>query len=146
MNLNQRISFGLFLVIAMLMIATGMTYLTAPTLMPYHLDAIQSSWNELSVGMQTMSINFMKSVSAGFLSSGLAVLVLLFLPFRKGERWAAYAISALVFTQVGIISLRTYDVAVNTAASPPLLPLILVLVVTTISFALAIFSHQSRKR
>ncbi|KGY14211.1 hypothetical protein NM22_01775 [Vibrio tubiashii] len=143
MNLQRRVSFGLFLVIAMLMIATGVTYLTAPTLMPYHLDAMQSTWNGLSTGIQTMSINFMKSVSAGFLSSGLAVLVLLFLPFRRGEQWAAYAILALIYTQVGIISSRTYDVAVNTAANPPLLPLVLVLVAATVGFVLAIMSRKS---
>ncbi|WP_070962956.1 hypothetical protein [Vibrio sonorensis] len=143
MNTFHKTSFVLFSIIALLMIATGATYLTAPTIMPYHLAAMETTWQGLSQGMQNMSVNFMKSVSAGFLSSGLAVLILLAVPFRKGETWSVFAIFALVLTQVGIIATRTYDVSVNTMANPPLFPLLAVLVLAVIGFVLALFKKPT---
>lgn len=144
MNIYHKTSFALFSLIALTLIATGVTYLTAPTIMPYHLVAMETTWQGLSQGMQTMSINFMKSVSAGFLSVGLAVLILLAVPFRKGEKWSAFAILALVLTQVGIIATRTYDVGANTMANPPLLPLLTVLALAIVATVLALLQKQQR--
>ncbi len=142
MNIAYKVSFAIFTLIALLMIATGATYLTAPTLMPYHLAAMETTWEALPQGMQTMSLNFMKSVSAGFLSSGFAVLILLVVPFRKGQTWSIFAITALIGIQVGIIAVRTYDVSVNTMANPPLLPLLMVLVLSVVAFVLAFLKEK----
>lgn len=144
MNIYHKTSFALFSLIALALIATGVTYLTAPTIMPYHLVAMETTWQGLSQGVQTMSINFMKSVSAGFLSVGLAVLILLAVPFKKGEKWSAFAILALVLTQVGIIATRTYDVGANTMANPPLLPLLTVLALAIVATVLALLEKQQR--
>lgn len=144
MNIYHKTSFALFSLIALALIATGVTYLTAPTIMPYHLVAMETTWQGLSQGMQTMSINFMKSVSAGFLSVGFAVLILLAVPFRKGEKWSVFTILALVLTQVGIIATRTYDVSANTMANPPLLPLLTVLALAIVATVLALLEKQQR--
>ena len=73
----------------------GLIYTFSSELLPFHLAAISTSWDELPPVFQVLYLGMMKTEGAGFLSSAVAIVFLLAIPFRRGERWSAWAILAI---------------------------------------------------
>lgn len=138
MNLKRKLSFIGYLLVIIAMFGAGLVYTISDRIQPYHLNAMESSWDLLTIGIRTMSLNFMKSAGAGFLSSGLGMLFILIYSFRKNEKWANYGLLSIGITQIGIIACRTYNVLINTKATPPLVPLIMIIIILIISFILGL--------
>ena len=80
---------------ALLLVAFGAAYLARSEFMPYHRDAIGLEWGDLHARVQALLLALMRGVGGGFLASGLAMLLLLAFPFRRGERWARWAVPAV---------------------------------------------------
>ena len=92
-SLAMTISFWLFMLATIATILIGLLYATRRTVMPYHLDALETSWDEVDGKYQFL----LKALSngGGFfgLANGLFMLVILLIPFRQGEmgrlcRWS----------------------------------------------------------
>ena len=81
----QIISFIGFLIIAIMLGVSGIFYILAKQIMPYHLTAMESSWKDLSPGKQIMSLSFMKCAGGGFLTTSIIIIFLLLFPFKNGE-------------------------------------------------------------
>lgn len=105
--------------VAFCLIIFGVIYLTRPTLMPYHLDAISRSWPDLDASMQTLFLALMRVAGTGYLTTALSMLILLLLPFRAGEIWARYAIPAIGLVQLLPTLYVTMQVRKHTSGSPP---------------------------
>ncbi len=145
MTLKRKISFTGFLLVALGSLAYGIVYSFADKIMPYHLEAMGTTWENLSPGMQVMSINFMKSASAGFITTGVAIFFLLLIPFRKGEKWASWALLSVSFTEVFLIGYRTYFVKTLTPANPPLTSSIVLSGIIIVSFFLSLSMSKGVK-
>ncbi|MCP4022587.1 MAG: hypothetical protein GY729_12160 [Desulfobacteraceae bacterium] len=102
--------------------------------MGYHQIAMGVSWENLSVGMQTMTLNFMRAAGLGFLLTGIAILFLLWVPFRKGEGWAKWALVSIGLTQSLIMTIIVNSVRTHTPATPPLIPIALIGILSVIGF------------
>ena len=112
-------AFVCYALVAFFLIIFGAIYLTRPTLMPYHLDAIGRSWADLDASMQTLFLALMRVAGTGFLVTALSMLMLLLIPFRAGEIWASYAIPAVGLVQLLFTLYVTMYVRKYTPGSPP---------------------------
>ncbi len=119
MNPRDKIAFSIYLVVALAWIAFGIVYISCPNFMPYHRQAVNMPWEALDPGLQVLIRAFMKMAAAGFFVSSLAVLVLLFIPFRRQAPWAHRAIPLLGIVWNGLSLYVTSAVALETGASTP---------------------------
>ena len=93
-SISSLISFISYSFVALVLVLFGSIYLARNQFMPYHAEALNLSWSELEEKMQVLIIALMRA-SGGFLATGLAIFVLLIIPFRAGDTWAIYTIPAI---------------------------------------------------
>jgi len=104
---------------AVLLLAIGLAFVFAPSFFPFHGDVIQKSWSELDASSQTLYLGMMRTEGAGYLASAVAFTFLLLIPFRRGERWATWAICSIGITEHVPTLLANLHVSATTSASPP---------------------------
>ena len=119
MNNRDKIAFTIYLVVILLGIAFGINYLACPTVMPYHHQAIGIDWEDLGPGLQVMLKNFVNFAGAGFITGSLSCLIMLLIPFRRGEQWAKWAIPLLLIVFNVFCLYVSATVAAETGASTP---------------------------
>jgi uncharacterized membrane protein len=116
-SLVSLVCYGLSACVGMLF---GVIYLVRPQFMPYHSEAVQSSWTDLDPNMRVLILALMKVSGGGMLATGVAALVLLAIPFRAGEAWSFYAIPLIgLCTSAGSLY-ATILVKTRTPGSPPI--------------------------
>ncbi|MGF1479397.1 MAG: hypothetical protein ACFB4I_07885 [Cyanophyceae cyanobacterium] len=102
--------------------------------MPYHSKAISLSWSELEENMQVLIIALMRASGGGFLATGLAMLILLMIPWRARDTWSLYAVPALgLCTSLGTLS-ATQLVKTRTPGTPPVFLSLMALGLTLVGF------------
>ncbi len=122
--------------VALGVLSTGMRYLLSTRVMSYHQEALGSSWEMLSPGTQVMTLNFMKSAAAGFVTCAVAIIFLLVFPFRKGEPWSRWALLSISLCELSIIAYCTHQVKSLTPANPPLVVLLILVSLSILGFLL----------
>ncbi len=127
-----KISFICFLLITVLELRIAFSFLTASQITDYHQIAMGASWDTYSIGMRTMTLNFLRAAGLGFLLTGISFLFILFFPFRRGEQWSRWALISICTTQSLIMGWIVISVRSNTPAQPPFIPFV-------VSGCLAIF-------
>ena len=106
--------------------------------MPYHAEALGLSWSELEAKIQVLILALMRAAGGGFLATGLTIFILLIIPFRSGERWAAYAIPAIALCLSGGTLLATLLVKTKTPGNPPVFLSFLALGLTLTGFIFSV--------
>ncbi len=121
MNIRKSVVGIGYSLVAVAALSFGIRYLLASQVMSYHLVAMgNSSWEGMSLGMQTMTLNFMKSAAAGFVTCAIAIFFLIVFPFRKDESWSRWALLLVSISELSIVTYCTYQVKTLTPANPPL--------------------------
>lgn len=106
---------------ALMLLAVGVAYLVRSEFMPCHRDAIGLEWRDLHERVQALLLAMMRGTGGGSLASGLAMLLLLAFPFRRGEGWARWAVSAVGAVAWAGALWGALLLKIRTPASPPLL-------------------------
>jgi hypothetical protein len=119
MNKRDKIAFTIYLIICLIGFAFGIAYLVCQTVMPYHHQAIGIDWEDLGPGLQVMLVNFVNFAGAGFITGSLSCLIMLLIPFRRGELWAKWAIPLLLIVFNVFCLYVSATVAAETGASTP---------------------------
>ena len=119
MSTKKKIAFAIYLLVGLLSIAMGVRYLLCPTIMPYHKQAIGIEWEAIPAPMQVLLQSLVNVVAAGFLVTGIAVIVVVIIPFRRGEKWTLWLIPLLVLVWTGLSAHSSVTVAMRTQASTP---------------------------
>ena len=119
MTIRYKAAFILYFINAVCMLVVGGVYQFSNQFMPYHSDVIQTQWDALSQNQQILYLGMMRTEAAGFLASALAIFILLFIPFRKRQRWASVAICAVGIVEYLPSALATFRVSTLTEANPP---------------------------
>jgi hypothetical protein len=70
----------------------GFLYSFSPTLMPYHERALGMTHEQLQPEVAALFLTMMRVIGASFLSIGVALVLLVAGPFRKGDRWTWWVI------------------------------------------------------
>jgi hypothetical protein len=132
------ISFLSYGCVALISILFGLIYLAKNQFMTYHAEALGLSWSELEEKIQVLILALMRAAGGGFLATGLAISVLLIIPFRAGDRWSIYTIPAVsLCTSIGTLY-ATLLVKTKTPGKPPVAFSFLALALTMIGFILSI--------
>ena len=97
----------------------GLIYTFSGEFLPFHSDAIQKPWESLSQPTQVLYLGMMRTEGAGFLSSALAIGILLFIPFKKCEIWSYWAMSAIGIVEHVPGLIGAYNTSQATPASSP---------------------------
>ena len=119
-------TFTLYLLASAATILIGLLYASRRRVMPYHLKALETSWEEIDPKYQFMLRALLNGGGYFGLSSGLFMLVLLLIPFRQGELWAGYAIGFIGLIGILPLGLIVRSVKKNTAGNPPLIVMVIV--------------------
>jgi hypothetical protein len=119
MNKKMKISFVCYLLVALVSIGFGLVYFLSSQIMPYHQQVIGMKWSEVAPRFQMMFLAFLNGSGISMFRLGLAMLFLLFFPFRKGEIWSRWAIP-IIYLPGGIWVLYiARNLHTNTQASTP---------------------------
>ena len=116
MFLISSICYGVNAAIALVF---GIIYLTRSQFMPYHSLALAKPWSEVEPNAQTLILALMRVAGGGFIATGIAIIVLLCIPFQAKEQWAIYSIFVICFCSSCGSSYATFLVKNNTAGNPP---------------------------
>ncbi len=119
MKLRHKIGFGLYLLNTIMAIAGGFVYFFSQQMMPYHAQVIGKNWAELDRGIQLIILALMQGLGAGGITLGFICLVVLFIPFRWGERWTNWTLFLAVIINSGLVFFVTFKVYLATNVSTP---------------------------
>lgn len=138
MGTRMRIAFGCYLAAIAGLGAWGFVYLLRGDFMPYHAVATGLPWAQVPPAFQVLVLTLYKLVGGAWIVVALALLVLLFWPFRQGARWARRAVPALLVLQgVGVMNAMAY-ITLHSPATPPWAFTIAVLGLTAAGFVLSL--------
>ena len=119
MSFRRKIAATCYLINSIVSIGLGSTYLFRGSFMPYHADALQRTWTEVEPALQTLLGALMDVAGAGWIGIGVATLVLVAIPMRRGERWGRLLIPVLFLIFYVPTLLATIAVLNGTPATPP---------------------------
>jgi len=105
--------------VALLSLTVGTVYTTAPRIMHYHQEVLGVSWEDVRPREQLLLLALMRGVGLCGLVAGVAMGVLLLVPFRRGERWAAWALPGLGLMTTVPPAYHAVVLAAWTGASTP---------------------------
>ncbi len=143
MKTKDKIAFYLYFFIGIISIVFGLRYLFCETIMPYHEQAIGMQWTELGLGLQLLLNGLIKVASAAFFIVGISSVILLLIPFRKGENWAKWSVPFIQIVFSGFVLYASLKIGLLTQASTPWPVSIVTLTISIIAFLLTIIPLKS---
>ena len=143
MNRRMKLAYFCYLSNVIVFSLIGLTFVFAGEFFPFHSDIIQTSWGDLDTAAQTLYLGMMRTEGAGFLASAVAIGILFFIPFRRGEIWACWAMSCIGIVEHLPTLFANVYVSMTTAATPPW-PIPLVgIILLIMGLVLAIHERQT---
>lgn len=115
----------------------ALIYLLTPQLLPYQEAAIGANWSDLSQGLQTQFLSLMKVSGGGYLATAACLGVLLWIPFRRRENWARWAIPAIGIPAILIVNYAGLTIIRNTPGRPPLIAGPIAVILLIVGFVLS---------
>lgn len=115
----MNISFAFYGLATLATILIGLLYATRRQVMPYHLAALETTWEDLEARYQILLKGLLNGGGYYGIANGLFMLVLLLIPFRNGEAWAGYAIGLVGLVGALPLGYIVYMIKKNTAGNPP---------------------------
>ena len=119
MTFRLKIAFVLNILVSLALIAFSLRYLLSSQIMPYHLQVIGRSWNDLDPRLQMMLLGFLRLGGLGMVSTGVSIGVLTLFPFRRGQKWAIRAIPLIGLIFYAPIAYGARALHYSTQASTP---------------------------
>ena len=121
----------------------GVMYLRRREFMPYHAEAVGTSWAEVEPAFQILILALMRVVGGAFLALALATVVIAIKPFREAQAWATWLLPAIGFTAMGASLVATMSVARNTPGNPPVAVVLGSGILIGLCFGLSLFGGAS---
>lgn len=107
-----------WLVVAV-MFGVGVHYLAATRIMPYHLQALDVAWDDLTPRTRFLMLTLMRGTGLVGVCTAVALAALLVVPFRGREPWSRWAILLVGATAVVPMLIGAARVRVETGAASP---------------------------
>jgi len=92
---RRGLTFFAYAMVSVVSVALGSVYLFSPEFMPYHSAAISTGWSALEPAEQTLYSALLRVIGGGWIGIGVAIGILLWIPFRQKQPWASVAILAV---------------------------------------------------
>jgi len=90
-TIKRKIAFALYALTALLWYGVGLYYIFSTEIAAYHKQAIGVDWAGLAPGVKTLLLVLMKGTGDALFVAAVAMTFLLLIPFRRGEKWAKWA-------------------------------------------------------
>jgi hypothetical protein len=119
MPLRRKIAATFYIINSVVSVCLGSLYLFRGSFMPYHADALGRRWADVEPALQTLLGALMDVAGAGWVGIGVATLVLVAIPMRRGEQWGRLLIPTLFFIFYVPTLWATLAVMNGTPATPP---------------------------
>ncbi len=139
MNFKLKIAFGIYGLNILIMIGVGLIYEFSSEFMPFHSDVIQTKWVDVDGLSQILYLGMMRTEAAGFFATGIAILILLFIPFLKFEKWSYWSMTVVGLAEYIPTLFATYHVSSITGASPPWVMMLML----SVSLMLALYLAEA---
>jgi hypothetical protein len=95
MKKTMKSAFFCYVLVCLAFFFVGIVYFFSPRIMPYHEEVIGTKWESVAPRYQEMFLSLLHGVGATMVSICIAGLSILILPFRKGEKWAKWALPSI---------------------------------------------------
>jgi len=119
MRLRVAIATVLNWLVVGVMFGTGVHYLASTEIMSYHQEVLEVPWAEQTPGCRTLILTLMKGTGMVGVTAGVALAVLLAIPFRRREGWSRWAILLIGGTVLVPMLLGAVRLRVETGAASP---------------------------
>ena len=130
------------LLVALGFLAVGLAYLLIPEWMPYHARAAGTSWASLDASMQVLLLAFLRGSGAAMLAGALAILVMLAIPYRRGERWARHAVAAVGLSATLPLLAVMLWLEHETGAAPPITAVVAAIALQCVGWGLSLAADE----
>jgi hypothetical protein len=134
---KTEFAFYCYLAAAVSTIVWGVIYLVWPHFLPYHRKAVGLPWQEVPSGFKILILALFKVSAGPVIASGIAMIILLAIPFRNGEQWALWAIPLISLITNLPVFWGTMKMLFQTEAVSPWLQIVFALVATILGYFLA---------
>lgn len=119
MSTKTKVAFGCYLLLLLLLSWAGINMATASEPRPHHLQVMAVPWQDVQPGVQFMFLTALRAAGSLGLVAVLCIGIILFIPFRRGERWARWATPVLCIAAVAPVIATGFAVAAKTGAAVP---------------------------
>lgn len=110
----------MFMLIGFAFVGLGVLYLVTDEFMPYHSDAIQSTWRNLDSNYQGMFLGFLKGFGSGAFTVGMSIVAMAAFSLKRNDSIYLYLLPGITIVYTCLISYGTYVVYTTTPAEPPI--------------------------
>ena len=98
----------------------GLLYVATSRFMPYHAEALGGiTWEELQPHYQAFVLGVIKAMGAGSIGVTVALIIMLSIPFRRGDRWTRWAVPTVGIAFTALTAYAAFTIDVHTPASTP---------------------------
>lgn len=125
-SFGYNLSFYCYAVAIVFYLLIGLLYASRKQIMPYHLEALETTWDAIDSKYQFMLRVLLNGGGFFGLSSGLFMLILFWIPFRAGDLWAGYAIGGGGLLGAIPLAYIVYQVKTKTSGNPPLWVMVII--------------------
>ena len=119
MTTRMKFAFWIYLLLTIAGAAWGIGFLLRSEFTPYHGAAAGVPWSEVPPNFQFVILALTKLAGGLWFVFALCILVLLFIPFRRGARWAVWAVPLLMLAHYVAPMPAMIHLTTNTPATPP---------------------------
>jgi hypothetical protein len=119
MNTTMKIAFICYLLVALSYVLFGLVYLFSSEIMPYHQEVIGMDWEKVDPRFQKMFLSFLHVMGLLLLSVGYTIIILILMPFRKGEAWTRWLIPLIILPSSIYLQYMTLHLKSTMQASTP---------------------------
>ncbi|MGL4370633.1 MAG: hypothetical protein ACRCUT_13325 [Spirochaetota bacterium] len=141
----DRYAFILYLCNSVLSFAFALKYLITGSFMSYHEAAAGMKWEDVAPGLQMVLQSLFKVTAAAFLISGAVTVVLLLIPYRRGELWSKMMIAFVNGVFSAALLYATLHVYLNTPGFSPWPAAVFSLTTTAAAFAMNCVSEKMKR-
>ncbi len=127
-DLGNQLSLYCYAAAIILTILIGLLYATRRKVMPYHIEALETPWDEIDHRFQLMMTMMLNGGGYYGISTGVATAILWWIPFRAHELWAGYAIGIVGLLGAVPLALIVNNVKSKTKGNPPLWIMVVIVV------------------
>ncbi|MEL6857912.1 MAG: hypothetical protein AAFO74_05965 [Pseudomonadota bacterium] len=124
--LGFDLSWWLYSAATLCTLLIGILYAFRSKIMPYHLQALETEWDEIDPKYQFMLLALLNGGGYFGIATGLFMAYLLFGPIRGGDAMAGYALGAIGLVGTAPLTFIVHKVKTRTAGNPPLFVMFIV--------------------
>jgi len=116
----HAVAMGLYLLDCLVLLVFAVIYLLRGKAMPYHLEAMGCSWDDVPLGTQLVVVALMRAAGSAYLALTVAMGVLTVLGLGQGVPWANGALLASGLALLLPLTAVVVQVRVRTGARSPI--------------------------